>query len=143
MSTKNYDPALYTVAIAAVPISKGYADGEFIKIERDSDAFTDVVGTDGEVARAKSHDKRATCTLTLLQTSDGNALLSTLAALDEAADNGAGVGPFLLKDRGGLTLHAAAECWVMKLPDVTLDKGVTARAWKIRIANLVSFEGGL
>lgn len=139
---KTYDPALYTVAVAAIPISKGYADGEFIKVERDTDAFTDVAGTDGDVARAKQHDKRATVTLTLLQTAEANALLSTLAALDENADNGAGVGPFLLKDRGGLSIHAAAECWVARMPDITLDKGVTARQWKIRIAALQSFEGG-
>jgi hypothetical protein len=142
MSTKTYDPALYTIAIAAIPINKGYADGEFITVERETDAFTDVAGTDGDVARAKQHDKRATCTLTLMQTAEANALLSTLALLDENADNGAGVGPFLLKDRGGLTVHTAAECWVMRMPDVTLDKGVTARQWKIRIASLNSFEGG-
>ncbi len=142
MSLNHYDPALYTIAIAALPISKGYADGEFIKVERDTDAFTDVAGTDGGVARAKQHDKRATITLTLLQTSDSNALLSTLYALDTNGDNGAGVGPFLLKDRGGLTVHAAEHCWIQKLPDVTLDKGVTARQWKIRVASLESFEGG-
>lgn len=142
MSTKTYDPALYTVVIAGVPIKKGYADGEFINIKRDTDAFTDVAGADGEVARAKQKDKRATCTLTLLQTAEANALLSTLALLDETVDNGGGVGPFLLKDRGGLSVHAAESCWVKRLPDVVLDKNVTARAWEIRIASLDGFEGG-
>lgn len=142
MSTRTYDPALYTVIVAGIPIKKGYADGEFISIKRDTDNYTDVAGTDGEVARAKQHDKRATVTLTLLQTAEANALLSTLALLGETTDNGNDVGPFLLKDRGGLTIHAAAECWVQRQPDVTLDKGVTSRVWMIRIASLDSFEGG-
>jgi hypothetical protein len=142
MSVKTYDPALYTIVLAGVPIKKGYADGEFIKVARDTDAFTDVAGADGEVARAKQRDKRATCTLTLLQTAEANALLSTLALLDETADNGGGVGPFLLKDRGGLSVNSAESCWVKRMPDVTLDKGVTARVWEIRIASLDAFEGG-
>lgn len=58
MSTKTYDPALYTVAVAAIPIKKGYADGEFISIKRDTDAFTDVAGTDGDVAREAARQAR-------------------------------------------------------------------------------------
>lgn len=140
---ETYDPKLYTVVVAALPIdAEGYADGEFIKIERDSDSFTDVAGTGGGVARAKQHDKRATCTLTLLQTSPMNAVLSTLAKLDDETDGGAGVGPFLLKDRGGLSVFAGSSCWVARMPDVTLEKNVTARQWKIRVAKLEQFEGG-
>lgn len=140
---ETYDPKLYTVVVAALPIdAEGYADGEFIKVERDTDGWTDVAGTGGGVARAKQHDKRATVTLTLLQTSPMNAVLSTLAVLDDESDNGAGVGPFLLKDRGGLSVYAAAACWVARMPDVTLEKNVVARQWKIRIAKLKAFEGG-
>jgi hypothetical protein len=142
MTTGNYDPNLYTLVIAGLPITDGYADGEFIKVERESDAFVDVAGTGGDVARAKQQDKRATCTFTTLQTAKINAALSALAAIDENNDNGAGVGPFLLKDRGGLSIHAAQECWIMRMPDVTLDKGVTGRQWKVRIAKIKSFEGG-
>lgn len=139
---QHYDPMLYTVVVAGIPITKGHADGEFIRVKRDTPNFTDVAGTDGEVARAKTWDRRATITITLLQTAAANALLSTLAALDENTDNGGGVGPFLLKDRGGLTVYAAGECWISEMPEVTLDKGITARVWTLRCASLKSFEGG-
>jgi len=140
---KTYDPTLYSLVIAGIPIpAKGYADGEFIRWERDSDSFTDVAGTDGEVTRAKQYDKRATITFTLMQSSEMNAVLSTLANLDESTDGGAGIGPFLLKDRGGLTVLAGKDCWIAKMPDGSLDKNPTARAWKVRVANLKSFEGG-
>lgn len=141
MST--YDPKLFTAIVAALPIdAEAYADGEFIKLERDTDKFTDVAGTGGGVARARQHDDRATFTLTLLATSKANALLSTLYNLDANSDGEAGVGPFLLKDRGGQSIHSAQACWIARPPDVTLDKGVPMRAWKIRIAKLKSFEGG-
>ncbi len=138
-----FDPKLYSIVVAGVPLpAKGYADGEFIKLERDSQAYTDFVGTDGDVTRARQHDKRATCTFTTMQEAAVNAILSTLHLSDLNSDNGAGIGPFLLKNRAGLTVHAGKECWIAKLPDVTLDKGATGRAWMIRIPQLESFEGG-
>jgi hypothetical protein len=141
MST--YDPKLYTVVVAAIPIdAEAYADGEFVKLERDTDKFTDVSGTGGGVARARQADDRATFTLTLLQTAKMNDVLSVLYNLDANSDGEAGIGPFLLKDRGGRSLYAGAQCWIARDPDVTLDKGVTARVWKIRVATLKSFAGG-
>lgn len=142
MSTPTYDPNLHTLVIAGLPIpAKGYADGEFIRIERDTDGYTDVSGTDGSVTRAKQHDKRATCTFSTMQGAPINAVLSALYLIDENSDNGEGVGPFLLKNRNGTVLHEAESCWIAKLPDAILDRNPTVRPWKIRIASLTSFEG--
>lgn len=139
---KTYDPNLYTLVLAGIPIpTKGYADGEFIKVERDEDAFTAVVGTDGDVVRAKNHNKMAKVSFTVMQTADINAILATLALIDENSDTGAGVGPFLMKDRGGSTVYAAPESWIEKAPEPTLDKTVTSRTWIIRIAKLNGFDG--
>ncbi len=118
------------------------AQGEFIKLERDSQKYTDEVGTDGQVLRIKMFDDRATVTFTTMQEAAINSVLSTLYQADVNSDNGAGVGAFLLKNRAGLTIHEAQECWVAKLPDVTLSNGVTNRPWMIRIAQLRTFEGG-
>lgn len=142
MSAKNYDPTQYTIVVAGIPINKGYADGEVIKVERESDAFTDVVGTDGSVTRVAVKDDRATATLSLMQTADANALLSALFLLDRNAPNGAGIGPFLLKDRSGTTILAGDASWIAKPPDASVDKTATPRQWKIRIANLKEFHGG-
>lgn len=139
---QNYDPKQYTLVLAAIPIpTKGYADGEFIKIERSSPAYTKKIGTCGTVTRVRMHDKSATCTFTTMQHAEINAVLSTLYNSDINSENGAGIGPFLLKDRNGLTVHAGKNCWIAKLPDVQLDKDVTARAWQVDIDELESFEG--
>lgn len=139
----NYDPKLYSLVIAAIPIpAKGYAEGQFIKLERASAAYTKKVGTDGSVTRVRVHDKSATLTFTTMQEAEINSVLSVLHNSDLNSDNGAGIGPFLLKNRNGLTLHAGKNCWITKMPDVELDKDVTGRVWMIDIDELESFEGG-
>ena len=142
MSFKVYDANEVSVIIAGLPIESGYDDGEFLRIEQEADDFLDKVGTDGEVTRSKSNDRRATATVILMQSSDGNNLLSALNNIDRLAGNGAGVGPFLVKDRQGLSLYAAAECWISKPPDVSFDREPTPREWTIRIAVLERFDGG-
>jgi hypothetical protein len=141
MALKHYDADQVSLIVAGIPIS-GFADGEFLTLEMASDMFSDVVGTDGEVTRSKSNDRRATCTIKLMQSSDSNDLLSALANTDSAAPNGAGVGAFMLKDRNGRMLHAAAACWVQREPDMSLDRAATSREWVIRIASLKRFDGG-
>jgi hypothetical protein len=139
---KTFDPKLYSIVIAGIPIpAKGYADGEFIKIEWDTDGFTDVAGTDGDVTRAKQHDKRATVTFSTMVKAAINAVLSTLYNLDVNSDEDAGVGPFFLNDRSGTTVYESPECWIARMPDPGLDKTPTARQWKVRCSALAGFEG--
>lgn len=141
MPTKVYDPDQVSVSLSGIPIS-GYADGEFVRIEKESDAFTDVVGTDGEVSRSKTRDDRGTVTFILMQTSDSNILLSALHQLDKNAAGGAGIGALLVRDAQGTSLYTASECWISKEPDVSFDREPTSREWTLRAAKLVSVHGG-
>lgn len=102
-NTYYYDPNLVTIIVAGIPILSGFAEDEMCTFEREGDDFLDVAGVDGEVTRSKNLDNRGTFTLKLMQSSQFNNALSALRLLDKNADNGAGVGPFLLKDRGGST----------------------------------------
>lgn len=142
MGFKVYDANEVTVNVAGLPIESGYDDGEFCRIEQESDDFVDKAGTDGEVTRSKTNDQRATVTIILMQSSTGNALLSGLNNIDKLAGNGAGVGPLLIRDRQGTALYAAAECWIAKPPDVKFDREPTNREWKLRVAKLNRFDGG-
>lgn len=137
-----YDPNEVSIVVAGIPIEGGFADGSFIEIEQESDDFEDVVGTDGDVTRSKTNDRRATCTLTLMSSANANLLLSAISNIDRKASNGAGVGPFLVKDNQGSTLFAAEKSWVAKPPTAVFDKTATPRAWKIRIADLERVDGG-
>ena len=142
MTLKVYDSNEVLVSVAGIPITGGFADGEFVRIERETEAFTDMVGTDGEVTRSKTNDNRATVTILLMQTAAANGLLSTLHNTDKRASGGAGVGPLLIEDLNGLTLHSSAQCWIQTSPNVSYDREATAREWTIRCANLIDFVAG-
>lgn len=138
---REYDPNRFFVSLAGIPIS-GWAEGEMINVDRETDDFDDVCGTDGEVTRSMSNDNRATITIRLMQTSPTNALLSILRTLDKSTPNGAGVGPFLAREIGGTTQLMAEKAWIAKSPPSSWDKTAKEREWKIRCANLIEHHGG-
>ena len=140
---KVYTSNQIVATFAGVPIQSGRSsEGDFIKIERMNPAFSTKVGADGEVARSRSNDKRTKITVTLMQTSDTNALFSAIFLLDETAPNGAGVGAFGVKDQGGTSLHFAAESWITKPADATYAAEVGTRVWEFEAANMTGVIGG-
>lgn len=139
--TKFYDPDQVLVYFNGVQM-EGFADGEFITVEQKADAFQSVVGSDGEVARSKSNDRRATATIKLLQTSSSNALLSAILNIDLNTSGGAGVGTFLMQDLQGTTLVQCDSSWIVKYPDDSMDRTAKSREWQIEMANAFRFEGG-
>lgn len=139
MAVRTYDPADVIVSIGGVPMS-GYADGTFVTVARDEDAFTKVSGADGEVSRAKSNNRSGMLTLTLLQTSMSNNVLSAFALADEIAN--AGIVPVLVKEIGTSTILMSGEGWIKKFPDVAFSKDVETREWVLDLATLNMFEGG-
>lgn len=138
---KIYDADQVNISLAGIPLS-GYADGEFLRIERESNAFDDVVGTDGEVTRSKTNDDRATATVRLMQSSGSNDLLSVLYNSDKNTPGGVGVGPFLARDAQGRAIFTAEKAWIAKAPNVVFDRTATEREWVIRMATIIEFHGG-
>lgn len=142
MSFKVYDADQVVMVFMGLPISSGYADGEFLTIEQEAQDFDSKVGTDGEVTRSKTNNRHAIIKVKLMQSSDGNALLSALNNLDVATSGGAGVGPMLIKDLQGTALFSASKCWIAKPPDVSFDRTATSREWTLECSNLVRLDGG-
>lgn len=139
MTVKTYDPKQVQISIGGNIIS-GFADGEFINVERDENMFTKVSGADGEVSRAKSNNKMGTMTLTLMGTSASNDILSAFAIADELTNSG--VVPIFIKDSLGTSILFAAEGWVRKMPAYTASKEITDRAWVFDLAAVETFIGG-
>ncbi len=138
MTLKIYDATEVDISFAGIPITGGFADGEFVRIERETEKFGDVVGTDGEVTRNSNKDDRATVTVILMQTAASNAVLRGLINADDATPGGSGVGALLInsaRNDGGL-LHEGAESWVMTPTDHSYDREATSREWQIRVAKL-------
>lgn len=139
MATATYDPTRIVLLLGGVPIS-GFAQGSMVKAEHNADAFKLTVGGDGSTVRSKSPDRSGKVTISLLQTSDSNATLSSLALLDETTS--AGMTPLLIKDMNGSSLWVAAEAWVMKRPAGDFEEEAKDRTWTLECADLEFYEGG-
>ena len=141
MSFKVYDAGDVSMVFMGILIDSGYADGEFLTIEQEEQDFLTKVGTDGEVTRSKSNNRHAVIKLKLMQTSDGNTLLSALNNIDVNTPGGLGVGPMMILDQNGTTVYTAKSCWIAKPPDVSLDRTATSREWTLECASLVRLDG--
>ena len=136
---RTYDPGQVQVLVGGNIIS-GYADGTFVVVERDEDAYIKHSGTDGDVSRAKTNNKTGTMTLTLAQTSFSNDILDGIRILDELSNDG--VVPVMIKDGSGRTLLFAAEAWVRKMPSSEYGNEITDREWVLDLAKLDGKIGG-
>lgn len=138
MALKTYDPASVVVSVGGVPMS-GYADGTFVSVDRDEDAFTKVTGADGNTTRVKTNNRSGSLTLTLMQSSPSNDVLSGFAQLDEALN--AGVVPVLIKDLSGTSTYFSATGWIRKYATSDFGKEINNREWIIDLADLDVFVG--
>jgi len=141
MSLKVYDVKAVTIAAGGIPLLAGFADGEVVRIERGA-FYATKRGADGQVTRYALNDKSAKIRVRLMQSSDANAVLSAFHELDKASSNGAGIFPFIVKDRQGTSKYNAARCWVAKPPEVSFAGEVQIREWELETDELESFDGG-
>jgi hypothetical protein len=139
MAVKQYDPKAISMIVGG-KIMSGFADGTFIEVERNEQAFTLKVGVDGEGTRAKSNNKSGKITITLMQSSSSNDALTAFAAADELSNSGAV--PSYLKDNLGTTIVAAQTSWVQKYPKIGFAKDVETRQWVLETDDISIFVGG-
>lgn len=137
-----YDPKKVLVTFGPVLFS-GFADGTFINAARNNQSVNLAVGSTGDAARAISNDKSGIVTLTLLQSSIVNGLLSAIEKADQ--ERGDGVLPLFIKDLNGLDLVKASTAWVQKLADYNRGReiGDGNVAWILESDELDIFQGGL
>ena len=107
MST--YDPKLVVITFGGTPIV-GFAEDSFVQCDPVEEAFTRKVGADGEVVRSKSNNKCYDVTVTLMQTSLSNAMLSGAQNADEAT--GLGMLPLSITEIQSGAEHFFPQAWV-------------------------------
>lgn len=139
MAAKTYDPKLVSVIVGG-KIMSGFADGSFVVVERNEQAFTLKTGVDGEGTRSKSNNKSGKITITLMSSSKSNDDLSAFALADEL--NNTGAVPVMVKDNGGRSLHAAETAWVQKIPNDDKAKEANERVWIMETDSVNMFIGG-
>lgn len=132
------DPKDVSVIVSGKIIG-GFAEDQ-IAVDRESNQIEDEIGADGDVARRVTNDRRGTITITLLQTSRSNLILSGLAVADELS--GSVIFPVVIKDQRGNDVHIAANAWVQKMPRTVYRMGIESRVWTLRTNYLNMFVGG-
>ncbi len=131
---KTYDPARVQISLVgtilgAILIS-GLAEDSFLKVARNEDTYSGVVGADGkDYTRSKSNNKSGTISFTLQQSADANQFLSQLQALDEA--EATGTFTLLIQDNNYNEVYSSIDCFFSKPPDVDKGKASGEREWTI------------
>lgn len=139
MTVATYQPDFVTVAFNGVPIT-GFAPGTFVSAARNNDSWAISVGSGGDATRAKSGDKSGRVTITLLDSSASNAVLSGFEQTDQRL--GTGVGALLVKDLSGADVVTAGTAWIVKPPDLEKSNESSTREWVFETDNLEIFAGG-
>lgn len=137
--TYTHDPSRH-ISTLGPHVVQGYADGSMVAIAMNTDQVTLKVGVLGDGTRSISRDRSARITYTLFPGSPTNTVLSNLAKQDNV--NGQGTIPFYLKDLNGSTVAHAEKVWVVKKPDLDIQKESTDRVWILETANMEYFVGG-
>jgi hypothetical protein len=126
--------------VAGLSLDSGRGDDTFIKISQKTKRFSSKAGIDGEVTRTESKDDTHTVEITLMQTSDGNAIMSALHQADRLTRQG--IVPIMIKDRQGNSVFGSLEAWITGWPDRTYKKEADVIVWELEVANPDRFEGG-
>lgn len=135
----SYNPKDVSVIFGGVPID-GFADGTFINVEFDEDAYTKVTGADRLTSRAATNNYAGNATITLQQTSASNDYLAAIWNADRRT--GGGVVPLLIKDASGRTVIVAKNAWIRRAPAAGFSKQIENREWIIDTDELEWFGGG-
>ncbi|MFI8570491.1 phage structural protein [Stenotrophomonas bentonitica] len=140
MGVKTYDSSQVIITFGPHIIT-GYAEDTFISVEEMGDGISSVVGANGEKARSMSQNRSLQVTLTLLQTSKSNDVLSAAAEFDRAS-HGQGALPMAITDLTGRTLIADASSWVVKKPNSEFGATVGTREWTLETSNDAIYHVG-
>jgi hypothetical protein len=136
---KTYAPEEVSLILDGNIIS-GFAEGTFISVARDEDAFTYVASTSGGGTRTKNANKAGKITFTLQQSSESNSVCSALLKKDE--DTSDALFPVLCRDNSGSDLHKAEVGYLVKAPQSDYAKELSNREYIVQCENLEMFLGG-
>lgn len=145
MGLGTYLPDEVTLVACGIPIS-GFAEGTFITVEYNEDAFTLANGSDGESTRTRTGNNSGTIAFVLMQSAQVNGLLAALHTIDKTTPGGDGIAPSFIKDNSGTllnqTLVAAEKSWIRKMANVEFANEQTGREWTIESNDLLVAVGG-
>ena len=141
----NYSPEDVVMIIANDKFShtvSGIVEGTFISFERTVPRSTLTVGADLHAARVLRRNKSGIVTLTLMQSSETNDILSELARLDEEAHNNDWLFNVTIKDTLGRSVFFAPQAFLGNDPMTEYGVELSNREWTLNVINVQRHTGG-
>ena len=139
MSFAEYDASQVIVTFNGSVLS-GYADGTFVTVEFDEQQWNKVTGADGLTQRSKTGNYAGSVTVTLLNGSPSNDVLSSAWNSDRVSNDGSG--PLTVRDLSGNTIWTAKNAWVQQMPSQGFAKDAENREWVLDCDALTGGAGG-
>jgi hypothetical protein len=136
---KQYDPGLTSFTWGPIQPTM-FADGTFIVVEYEADAFSKRTGSGGDTVRTRQRNRSGSITLTLLKEDPANSLIMAIAKIDQ--ESGLGVRPALVRNLNSTALAAAPSAWVRKIPNLEFADVSGVVEWVFDIAGLELQHGG-
>lgn len=140
MNTLTYSPREVTIIIAGAYEVTGYAEGEFVTIQKEVQATQTQRAMDGSVARLYTKDDGYRMTLTLAQSSPTNDFLGAVYNLDAATRKGKF--PLVVKDTLGNTNFFAGTAWIETPPTVGFGGTLRENVWRFACYDATLRIGG-
>jgi hypothetical protein len=120
----------------------GYMEDSFVSVTPDVETWTHVTGADNHATRVYNANRSGKITLSLLQSTNSNDILTQLWERDAALKNSQGLFTILVADKSGRSVHSSLEAYIGKRPDAVYGNGVNGREWVINCTNLVHSIAG-
>lgn len=125
----------------------GFATDSFLRLQRNSDLVTPVVGAGGDVALTRNADKTGTIEIELMQTAESNQYLNALYAKQENMELELDIASnFIIYDPSGSVMATGVNAWLQALPDVELGADQNSKVWtfgceKLEISTTIPASG--
>ena len=140
MRTATYDPLKNLLSFAG-NLATGFGPDTFIKVERNEDSFSLIVGASGEGVRTQNRNRSGKVTVTLLAKSQTNDLWSAISAADELS--GSGISSLFITEANGTTVVSAENAWLTRPAAIERAKEAGTVEWVFECENLEILAGGL
>ena len=139
MSSKTYSFKHTNINVGSSKMG-GFGEEGGVAIARGEGKWVSTVGADGRVSRSYVASTAGTVAITLMQTSESNAILSQLLATDTKTLR-AQV-PLAIRDTLGGSVYTSTDAWLQGPPEVSLNKGVEEYTWTFDCADLAMYVAG-
>lgn len=134
-----YSANAWTFNFGGLAIETGKGKDEFLKIVQSEDTFTYQQGIDGEGVFSNGGATSVEVTLTLLQTSAGNSVLSAIHTASLAL--GGAPSPMFIEDRNGTSKTGSIAALIKKWPDDGAAAEAGMRTWEFIVHDPIRWVG--